>query len=266
MVLSADDEDLKGKVREYWNQNPCGTQFTDLELGSKEFFAEVERFRYASQPFMREQMEFDAFRGKKLLEIGCGLGTDLLQFARGGALVTGVDLTPKSIELVLKRFAMEGLPVDARVADAERLPFADETFDVVYSFGVLHHTPDTSKAVSEVHRVLKPGGRIIVMLYHTRSAHVRLGTIYAHLSAGLRNRINGTEDWVRVYDGEGNPLGKSYTRNEVRSMFARFGDLRLKTVDPLRRGIPPFANAVNQALFAWWWGFWLVIKGTREKG
>lgn len=263
MVVETSGDLLKEKVREYWNQHPCGTQFTQLELGSKEFFDDVERFRYSTQPFMHDLMEFNGFRKKKLLEVGCGLGTDLLQFARRGAIVTGVDLTPRGIELVRKRFAMEGLSVDARVADAEQLPFDDETFDAVYSFGVLHHTPNTAKAVNEVHRVLKPGGRIIIMLYHTRSAHVQLGTVYARLSAKLRNRIRGTEDWVRVYDGDGNPLGKSYTRNEVRSMFARFSNLRLTTVDPLRRNLPASANAVNQALFARWWGFWLVIKGTK---
>jgi len=124
-MIETNDEALKQQVRDYWNAHPCGTQFTGLEWGSKKFFDEVERFRYGTQPFMRSLMEFDNFRGKRLLEIGCGLGTDLLQFARSGALVTGVDLTPASIELVQKRFAMEGLPVEARVADAENLPFAD---------------------------------------------------------------------------------------------------------------------------------------------
>ncbi|MCL5737069.1 MAG: hypothetical protein M1303_00265, partial [Bacteroidetes bacterium] len=91
------DIQLKNEVREYWNSHPCGTQFTDLKWGSKEFFDEVERFRYATQPFMNEIVGFDKFKGKKIIEIGCGLGTDLLQFARGGANVTGVDLTAQSI-------------------------------------------------------------------------------------------------------------------------------------------------------------------------
>ena len=97
-MIHETDENLKSQVREYWNAHPCGTQFTHLEWGSKQFFDEVERFRYDTQPFMRQLMEFDNFRGKRLLEIGCGLGTDLIQFARAGAVVTGVDLTPASIE------------------------------------------------------------------------------------------------------------------------------------------------------------------------
>ena len=262
-MIEMSDEQLKQEVREYWNANPCGTQFTHLQRGSKEFYEEVERFRYETQPFMRRVMEFDAFEGKKLLEIGCGLGTDLLQFARGGAQVTGVDLTPASVELVKRRFKLYDLPVEARVADAERLPFDDNSFDVVYSFGVLHHTPNTPKAVDEVYRVLKPGGRIIIMLYHKSSMHVTLGTLYAAMAGISGNGGDAKENWVRIYDGDGNPLGKAYTRSEVERMFRNFKNLRLTTVDPYRRKLPKVANVLNQALFAWWWGFWLVIKGTK---
>lgn len=262
-MIETNDEKLKQQVREYWNANPCGTQFTHLERGSKEFYDEVERFRYETQPFMEKVMEFKNFRGKNLLEIGCGLGTDLLQFARGGATVTGVDLTPASIELVKRRFNLYGMKVNAKVADAENLPFSDNTFDVVYSFGVLHHTPNTQKAIDEVYRVLKPGGRIIIMLYHRASMHVVLGTLYAKLTGKINSNADATEDWVRVYDGEHNPLGKAYTRSQIKKMFRHFGDLTLSTVDPYRRHIPNMANVMNQVLFAWWWGFWLVIKGTK---
>ncbi len=262
-MIEKDDENLKQQVREYWNAHPCGTQFTHLVPGSKEFYEEVERYRYESQPFMRELMEFGNFKGKRLLEIGCGLGTDLLQFARAGAEVTGVDLTPASIELVKKRFALYGLNVKAQVADAEHLPFSDSSFDVVYSFGVLHHTPNTQQAIDEIYRVLKPGGRIIIMLYHRRSMHVQLGEPYARLANRIRKGVSAVEDWVRVYDGEGNPLGKAYTRKEMREMFGGFGNLRLTTVDPYRNGLPRWANVINQALLAGWWGFWIVIKGTK---
>ncbi len=258
-----DDEQLKEQVRAYWNAHPCGTQFTHLVPGSKEFYEEVERYRYETQPFMRRVMEFDKFGGKRLLEVGCGLGTDLLQFARGGAQVTGVDLTPASIELVKKRFELYGLTARAQVADAEHLPFSDQSFDVVYSFGVLHHTPNTQKAVEEVHRVLKPGGRIIIMLYHRHSMHVQLGTVYAFAANKFRGKGHVAEEWVRVYDGDGNPLGKSYSRKEIRNMFRGFRDLRIATVDPYRRSLPKFANAFNQVFLAPWWGFWLVIKGTK---
>jgi ubiquinone/menaquinone biosynthesis C-methylase UbiE len=262
-MIEEDNERLKQDVRDYWNAHPCGTQFTHLVAGSKEFFEEVERFRYETQPFMREVMGFEKFAGKRLLEIGCGLGTDLLQFARGGADVTGVDLTPASIELVKKRFAIYGLPVRAQVADAERLPFSDNSFDVVYSFGVLHHTPNTPKAIEEVYRVLRPGGQITIMLYHKSSMHVALGSLYAGMKRRTGKNGSTIENWVRIYDGDGNPLGKAYTRGEVKRMFNRFHDLQLRTVDPNRRRLPKIANIINQFLFASWWGFWLVIKGTK---
>jgi len=175
MAIEEDNETLKEEVKRYWDSHPCGTQFTHLEWGSKKFFDEVERFRYWVQPFMHRLMEFNNFKGKKLLEIGCGLGTDLLQFARGDAFVTGLDLAPMSVQLLKNRFALYGYKVDARVNDAENLPFEGNTFDVVYSFGVLHHTPNTQRAINEIYRVLKPSGRFIIMLYHRNSLHVYLG-------------------------------------------------------------------------------------------
>ena len=263
-MVDRDSEVLKNEVRDYWNSNPCGTQFTDLEWGNKAFFDEVERFRYQSQPFMNRLIEFDQHRGERLLEVGCGLGTDLLQFARGGAIVSGVDLTPRSIELVRQRFALYGFPVSAQVADAEYLPFEDNLFDVVYSFGVLHHTPNTRHALEEAHRVLRPGGRLILMLYHKTSLHVLLGAPL-HFLKGAQGEKEQTiaEDWVRVFDGQGNPLGKSYTRSEVRAMIPPMSQLEFTSVDPIRRRWPVWANAVNQFLFARRFGFFLIIKGTK---
>lgn len=259
-TVETDNPLLKQQVREYWNSHPCGTQFTERPWGDKAFFEEVERFRYEQQPFMRSLMEFENFRGKKLLEIGCGLGTDLLQFARGGAIVTGVDLTQASIDLVKRCFEIYELPVETRVADAERLPFADGTFDAVYSFGVLHHTPDTPQSIREAYRVLKPGGRAIIMLYHRRSLHVWLGMVLQWMNArGSRT----AEDWVRRYDGDDNPLGKAYSKQEIREMFRPFRNLRFTVVDSYRRRWPRWVNAINQRLFASHWGFWLVIKAAK---
>ncbi len=261
------DTQVKDEVREYWNSHPCGTQFTDLEWGSREFFDEVEKFRYDTQPFMKKIAEFDKFAGKRVLEIGCGLGTDLLQFARGGADVTGIDLTPNSIELVQKRFRMESLQVDARVADAENLPFANDSFDLIYSFGVLHHTPNTQKAIDEVYRVLKPGGRIIIMLYNKTSLHVWLGVPLYLFTQLIRKPIkNGgklVDNWIRVYDGNENPLGKAYSRSEMEAMFSKFRNREYNICDSYRRHLPRSANAINQKLFATWCGFWRFIKAEK---
>ena len=262
-IETQEDAALKTQVHDYWNAQPCGTQFTDLPPGTKEFYAEVERFRYATQPFMEELCGFKKYHGKKLLEIGCGLGTDSLQFARNGAIVTGIDLTEEGPRLAKQRFDMEGLQGEFLSADAENLPFADATFDVVFSFGVLHHTPDTQRAIDEVYRVLKPGGEIVIMLYHKHSLHTWIGVPLYFLSGLVKGKIHGYKDWVRVYDGGSNPLGKAYSRSDARKMFSKFKDVHFTMCDSYRRKYPKFLNAVNQSLFASWAGFWMMIYGKK---
>src|SRR6476660_4898883 len=143
--MIADD---KQRAREQWDKDPAGAVYGSRhEFGSREFFDEVERHRYQDYaPWMPEVMGFDQFSGAKLLEVGCGLGTDLLQFARGGAKVTAIDLTPRSIETSRRHLELYGQTGEFAISDCERLPFADESFDVAYSNGVLHHTLDTAAA------------------------------------------------------------------------------------------------------------------------
>src|SRR4051794_9752291 len=134
---------LKERVRAFWNGTPCGSAHADAPEGSPEFFEQVERRRYELEPFIPAFADFEGARGKRVLEIGVGLGTDFVRFGRGGATLTGIDLTEHAVELVRRRLALEGLAGDVRVADAENLPFDEGSFDRVYSWGVLHHTPDT---------------------------------------------------------------------------------------------------------------------------
>jgi SAM-dependent methyltransferase len=268
LPASPAEDGLKEQVRAFWNSRPCGTQFTRFAWGTPEFFADVERTRYASHPFMRNVAEFDSFRGQQLLEIGAGLGTDLLQFARAGANVTAIDLTPRSIELLKLRFQAEHLPVDARVGDAEHLPFADRTFDAVYSFGVLHHTPSIDRAIAEIHRVLRPGGRIIIMLYHQDSLRVWLGAPLHGIRKVARGEWLGTSaatvaDWIRIYDGVANPLGRAYTRADVERLFGRFRDRRYTVCHPVRLSLPPILQRLIQSVLAPWFGFFLVLKARR---
>src|SRR5205807_1080625 len=151
-------EATKEQVRAHWEADPCGAKLADAEPGTAEFYAEVERTRYGLEPFIPAFAEFDRWGGKDVLEIGVGLGTDFTRFVRAGANAHGVDLTQAAIELVHHRLELEQLSADIRVGDAERLPFEGESFDLVYSWGVLHHTPDTRRALAEVRRVLRPGG------------------------------------------------------------------------------------------------------------
>src|SRR5207253_747698 len=165
---------LKERVRAFWQANPCGVKFADAEPGTRLFYERVEEHRYRTEWHIPEAANFQGARGKQVLEIGCGLGTDGAQFAQAGADYTGVDLTEAAIELARKRFELFGLQGNFQTADAEKLDFADDTFDIVYSHGVLHHTPATDAAIREIHRVLKPGGQAVVMLYHRDSYNYRV--------------------------------------------------------------------------------------------
>ena len=156
-------------MRDFWEEEPCGSEHAGAPEGSPEFFAEVERTRNELDPYITRFADFEGAKGKRFLEIGVGLGTDFIRFVRAGAIATGVDLTEHAVQLVRRRLELEGLQGEVVVADAETLPFEDGSFDRIYSWGVLHHTPDTGRAVREAIRVTKPGGQVCVMLYARHS-------------------------------------------------------------------------------------------------
>ena len=226
------EQELKRQVAQYWDSQPCGSFASQAAPGECSFYEEVTRHRYARQLYMQELIGFDHYAGQRLLEVGCGLGTDLRQFALGGAQVVGIDLSARSVRLALRHFEVYQTAGDFCNSDAENLPFASATFDVVYSFGVLHHTPNTQRALDECFRVLKPGGRLILMLYNSHSWHVRvdpyLRNAYWLLTGrpGLPGGVR-VEEVVRRYDGVDNPLGKAYSLAQVRQMLSRFEAVRL---------------------------------------
>src|SRR5919112_5264067 len=165
---------LKERVRSFWQENPWGTKFAEAPPGSRKFYELVEEHRYRKEWHIPTAAGFAGTKDLAVLEVGCGLGTDGAQFAKAGAHYTGIDLTEAAVDLARRRFELFNLPGAFRVADAERLDFPDNTFDLVYSHGVLHHTPDTQTAIREIHRVLRPGGRAVVMLYHRDSYNYRI--------------------------------------------------------------------------------------------
>src|SRR5437667_4281103 len=173
-LMHDSNSQLKDRVRAFWQAHPCGTKFSDAEVGTREFFDRVEAHRYAKEWHIPGAADFAAAKGLRVLEIGCGLGTDGVQFAQAGADYTGVDLTEAAIDLARKNFEQRGLPGGFKVADAESLDFADESFDLDYSHGVLLHTPDIARAVGEIDRVLKPEGSAMVMIYRHESYNYRV--------------------------------------------------------------------------------------------
>jgi ubiquinone/menaquinone biosynthesis C-methylase UbiE len=162
--------ELKSEVHDFWNKSACGTFMVDKEKYTLEYFEELEQLRYTMQPEIHAFAQFSRANGKKILEVGVGAGTDFLQWVRSGAKAYGIDLTEEAIEHVKHRLNLYNLNAEGyAVADSENLPFADNEFDLVYSWGVIHHTPDTAKAMREIIRVCKPGEKIKVMIYHRHS-------------------------------------------------------------------------------------------------
>jgi len=203
---------------------------------------------------MPEVMGFKKFAGACLLEVGCGMGTDLLQFARGGANVTGIDLTPRSIEISRLHFEIYGQRGDFAISDCEKLPFKTESFDVVYSNGVLHHTPDTAGAVRELHRVLRRGGQARVMLYHRGSVAYWLQIILRHgLFGGELLRGHSPEEimsrYVEINEGGGRPLVKVFSRSEARKLFSIFRDVSVEVEQLTRPELYVFGRIIPEGMF-----------------
>jgi ubiquinone/menaquinone biosynthesis C-methylase UbiE len=218
-------DDLKRRVHDHWADETCGTRGLSGE-DRKAFFDELENQRYHRyEPFIPEFARWERGRNREVLEIGVGAGTDHIQWARAGARLHGIDLTQEAIDLTAERLALEGFTSDLRVADAESLPFEDGAFDVVYSYGVLHHSPDTERSLAEVHRVLRPGGTALIMLYNLRSWTA--WNLWA-LHCLARGRPWKTPRWA-VYNHLESPGTKAYTRKEVRELMNAFEITRLES-------------------------------------
>jgi ubiquinone/menaquinone biosynthesis C-methylase UbiE len=158
-------------VQSYWDRRPCNIRHSTREVGTREYFDEVEARKYFVEPHIPDFARFAQWSGKDVLEIGCGLGTDAVNFARAGARYVGVDVSEVSLALARRRFEVFGLPGRFVVTNAEKLPaeVTDQSFDLIYSFGVIHHTPDPRSIIESVRRVIRPGGELRMMLYARHS-------------------------------------------------------------------------------------------------
>lgn len=168
-VRESDTNSRLDAIRGYWDENIPYLEIVQHPIGTKEFFEELETFRYEKLEYMRRAVNFTAFKEKKLLEVGCRLGLDLVQFARHGAIVTGVDLAEKSLELAKENFALNGVNGDLRAMDVEDMQFNDESFDVVYARIILNLAYDPERMIREIHRVLRPGGEAIFIVFNRYS-------------------------------------------------------------------------------------------------
>ncbi len=240
---------LNAAVRQHWEREPCGTSdfiVGALQPGTREWFAQVERHRYEAEPHIFAAAQFTRWAGKDLLEIGVGAGSDHLQFARAGVRCHGVDLTQAGIETARKHLALHGLTSDLRQADAEHLPYPDAAFDVAYSWGVIHHSERPEVIVAELHRVLRPGGTFIGMMYARHSLVSYKLWVRRALAAGKPLRSLKDVLWHHM-ESVGT---KAYTGAELEQMFGRFSVVRLRRIATVydRKWLGPLAKAVPDAL------------------
>ena len=215
----------KEEVHDFWNDASCGE---DLYLNSndKDGFKKQSDKRYELEPYILDFADFKSTNNKRVLEIGVGLGADHQKFIESGAITTGVDLTSRAIEHTEARLKLFGLSSYLYVGDAENLSFKDNSFDEVYSWGVIHHSPNTVKAISEILRVLSPGGVGKIMIYHKWSLiGLMLWVRYALI--GLKPFTSLTSIYARYLESPGT---KAYSKNEARQLFQDFSKVSISTV------------------------------------
>lgn len=207
----------KEEVREFWNADPCGMRY----LEGKEDFEAHARARYALEPYIFDFAQFQRARGLEVLEIGVGMGADYLEWLKAGARVAGVDLSAASIDRAQHRCEQAGYQPDLHVADAEQLPFANNSFDVVYSYGVMHHSPNTPQCFQEARRVLKPGGHARIMVYH----HPSITGAMLWLRYGI---LRGKSLRRSVFDHLESPGTKTFTPEEALRLLDGFRDVEMR--------------------------------------
>lgn len=275
------------EIQDFWQKHPCGEDFVggaeNYEADYERFFENYDKFRYAKEPHILKCLENIDFQGKRTLEIGLGQGADAEQIIRRGADWFGLDLTHESTKRVRVRLNLRKLKAGGITnGSAVEMPFADESFDLVFSHGVLHHIPEIKRAQREIHRVLKPGGELIVMLYAKNSLNYRFsislvrraGLIALYLAKPNANGLLGLhlsnakatglwkylkmENFIhRNTDGALNPYSKVYDLPEVEKDFPDFNIVksykRFMHAPPLPAGFLPFEKSLG-------WHLWVHLK------
>ena len=248
--------DIKKRVQSWWNSSPCCSKATTKLPETRQFYEEVDLYKDTYEPFTDGIADYALWKGKRVLEIGCGLGKDFSRFAAAGAKAIAIDMSYRSLELTKKRLEIFGLKGDFFFADGEDLPFKDNSFELIFSWGVIHHTPDTQKVIDEIYRCTKSdGGKVIIMLYGKHS--------FVNFKFNMRYlfKSNKAAQLAAYTDGEGNPLSKVYSRKEARKMFSRFKNIQITAYESKST---PYAKIFNifkglEKYFGWF----MVIKAEK---
>jgi len=217
-------------VHDFWQSHINNEYYTGAERASDSYFNDIEERRYRTHYHLPELFESMDGTDQRLLEVGCGIGVDSIQLAKRGFQVTAVDLTENALAVARQFAARREATVDFRLGNAEGLDFPDESFDAIYSFGVLHHTPDIKRSVAEVHRVLRPGGTAYVMLYH-RNSLVNL------MHRALRLPYESPRDRK-----DHCPVVYTFSRSGVRKLFRDFASVEVHSDYPFTYGFGPLTT------------------------
>jgi ubiquinone/menaquinone biosynthesis C-methylase UbiE len=248
-------------LQEYWDKYPCDAAGIDFPQGSIEFFETMEERRYSFQQSIYALAQFTRWRNKKVLEVGFGCGTDLLQFARAEADLYGIDLSKRAVKLTSKRLELYGLQANIIHGDAEDMPFPDNYFDLVYCWGVIHHTVNPTKVSDEIYRVLKPGGSFRGMVHHNSLYWLWLWYKYAFSKGKIFTPIS------RVISENVESKGtRTFTMKEIKSLFKPFSNLKFEPTPLIEisfikkhRLISWLANFYPRIIAAW-----MVVEGQKH--
>lgn len=253
----------KNQVQAYWDEQPAESAGIGFPAGSLEFFEEMEERRYQGQAFIHSLAQFTRWRGKKVLEVGCGCGTDLLQFARAGAEVHGIDLSQHSVELTRRHLKLYGLKAEATQGDGEDLLFPNNYFDLVYSWGVIHHAPHPSKVVAEIYRVLKPGGCIKAMVYYRYSpVWLRQWLKYALLKGRIFTSLSRV-----VSEHVESPGTRALTMKQIKALFQPFSQLKFQPAPCCEINILKKHRTISWLtnLYPHKFSAWIAVEGKKAE-
>jgi ubiquinone/menaquinone biosynthesis C-methylase UbiE len=289
---------IKKEVQSFWERTPCDSWFAAGERGTSAFYRSLDEHRYRVHPRLLSAVGFEKTQGLRVLEIGCGCGSEAERFARAGAHYTAVDLTSAAVTLTQRRFQLAGLPGTFTQGDAESLPFADASFDFVYSHGVLHHTPETARTIEEVYRVLSPRGRAVIMLYYRNSFNyeINLRLVRRLRAQLLRNRFGvrfAQKIWPesisdlrrhaeliqqdptayldmqnmlnRNTDGPDNPLSQVFSKKSANHLFWQFESVRTEVMFWNPNWLPIFGKLLPRSVedklaSHWGWHLWIYAQ------